>query len=206
MSQKAKKNNVPKVTSYNIIDHKMYYNDGRTEWEADYYFEPQRKMFKLYNVIKGELSPLEQSTIIGELLAYYYFIPSMSFKEVSKKEPLEYFYLYVNGRQMSHLNLLTYYITCLPEPENEPILFAKERLAFKEIMNHLDLLGKVPLTIRFCGSIYNFVLFSTDMMTILDSYDDFPEGISICYTRKIRFREHVFSLLPNPEGEIKKEN
>lgn len=203
MSQKVEKNNKPKVTNYDIIEHKLYYDDGRTNWEADYYFEPQRKMFKIYNVIKGDLSLLEQSTIIGELLAYYYFIPSISFKEVSKKEPLEYFYLYINGRQMSHLNLLTYYITCLPEVENEPILFAKERLAFKEIMNHLDLLGKVPLTIRFCGSIYNFILFSADMMTILDSYDEFPEGISICYTRKIRFFNHVFSLLPNSEEESK---
>lgn len=184
------------VTNYITDNDMLTYDDGTKAWTAKYYFSPERKEFRIYDISVKSLSKSEISILINEFLTYYYYI---AYDYIPIDMAIETFYLFINGYNISKkgYDMLTYYIAELTSPEDESINLGSVRQAFEYVLVNMHKLGKEILVIHFKGSRFAFLNFYTDLFHVLEHYVDFPEGICIQYALKKRFRNHTCYLLPD---------
>lgn len=189
---------VKTITDYVLEESLLRYDDGNVRWEATYYFNADRKEFRIYDLSCKSLSEAEIAIVINEFLTYYYFIASYY---VPKETAIEDFSFLINGYNVSKkgYDMLTYYITEIEPAVNESNSLKNVREAFKYVTSNYDKLGKEALVIQFKGNRFAFLNFYMDLIHVIDNYSDFPEDTSIVYDYKKRIINHEFYLLPSKE-------
>ncbi len=185
------------VTSYDIIDDVIIYDDGTIHWEAKFYFNFDRMEFRIYDLYKGSLTEKEIAILLEEFFIYNDVICKCYIPK-GQKIYIEDLSLLVNGYNVSKngYNILTYYITEIDNVEDENIVLKKVRDTFKYIMKKTDILGKETITILFKGKIKYFFKFCYYLMVVLEEYQSFKD-IDIEYKVKIRLHNHFLYLIPS---------
>lgn len=186
------------ITDYNLEENLLKYDDGNIKWDAKFYFNGDRKEFRIYDLSYGRISESEIATILNEFLTYYYFVASYY---VPKGMAIEEFKFLVNGYNVSKndYDMLTYYITEIEAPANESNSLKNVREAFRYVISNFSKLGKEAIDMHFKGNRFAFLNFYMDLVHVIDNYKDFPEERAIVYDCKKRLINHVFYLLPPKE-------
>ena len=198
MKIKQEKYNI--VTSYDLDNGILTYDDGFSKWTAKFYFNIPKKEFKLYNISKCILTDDDIAVTLMEFLTFHYYI---SLEYLPSNMYAEYFSFTVNGYNVSKsgYDLITYYITELPSiPSMEDNKTLKPlRNVFSYIINNMEKLGKEDMLFKYKGSRRFFDIFIRDLMHIIENYENFPDNTSILFDYKKCFRNHEFYILPNNE-------